>query len=87
MLNNCSVPENNVLKCSGICRAVPWNNDNRQNRSGQTNFGRFFCQNQSGRTNFRGTGFGVTSGMIFLEEPATPKRLYNIYNLERKIVR
>ena len=28
MLNNCSVPENNVLKCSGICRAVPWNNDN-----------------------------------------------------------
>ena len=23
MLNNCSVPENNVLKCSGICRAVP----------------------------------------------------------------
>ena len=32
MLNwrdNCSVPENNVLKCSGIYRAVPWNNDNR----------------------------------------------------------
>ena len=28
VINNCSVPENNVLKCSGICRAVPWNNDN-----------------------------------------------------------
>ena len=25
-----------------------------------TGFGRFFCQNQSGQTNFRGTDFGVT---------------------------
>ena len=24
MLKNCSVPENNVLKCSGICHAVPF---------------------------------------------------------------
>ena len=59
----------------------------QQKWSERTDFGRFFCQNQSGQTNFRGTGFGVTGGMIFLEGPATPKRLYNIYNLEQKIVR
>ena len=33
MLNNCSVPENNVLKCSGIYRAIPWNNYNRISRT------------------------------------------------------